>query len=216
MSYKEKTTMDCPLCNNCGKEYARFRNLIYYRCSVCSAVFLDMNKRLNLELEEKRYKEHHNDIKDQRYINFVFPITDSIMNDFSNESKGLDFGAGTGPVITKVLRENGYSVNLYDPIFNKNKEVLNLKYDFIACCEVIEHFYNPRKEFSLLNKLLKPNGKLYCMTAIYDETVDFKNWYYKNDPTHVFFYQESTIDWIKNNLGFKKSKIENKLIVFSK
>ena len=46
------------------------------------------------------------------------------------------------------------------------------------------------------------------MTDLYDESIGFHKWYYKNDPTHVFIYQKKTIEWIKNNIGFSDVKIE--------
>jgi hypothetical protein len=79
---------------------------------------------------------------------------------------------------------------------------------------VIEHFYHPEKEFRLLKNLLQPNGRLYCMTHIYNPKIDFENWYYKNDPTHVFIYQEATLIWIKNNFNFASVTIDNRLISF--
>jgi len=98
--------------------------------------------------------------------------------------------------------------------FHSSPTLLKETYNYIACCEVIEHFYNPKKEFALLKKLLKPNGKLYLMTALFDKTIDFHTWYYKNDPTHVFIYQEKTINWIKNEFDFSAVTIKGRLITF--
>ena len=89
------------------------------------------------------------------------------------------------------------------------------KYDYIACCEVIEHFYNPKKEFELLKKLLKEDGILYLMTGIYNSTIDFSKWWYKNDSTHVFIFQEKTFEYIKNKFDFKDLKIEKNFIKLS-
>ena len=88
------------------------------------------------------------------------------------------------------------------------------KYDYIACCEVIEHFYDPKKEFALLKKLLLKRGRLYCMTEIYDQNIDFGSWYYKNDPTHVFIYHKRTIDWINTEFSFSDVNINGRLITF--
>jgi len=85
----------------------------------------------------------------------------------------------------------------------------------VACCEVIEHFYNPSKEFKLLKELLAPNAKLYCMTDIYNENTDFASWYYKNDATHVFFYHAKTFEWIQKEFGFSGLLIEGRLVTFS-
>ncbi len=161
-----------------------------------------------------RYQKHNNDIEDEGYRKFVAPITSAIMKDFTQNHKGLDFGAGTGPVISKILKDNGFSIKLYDPFFHNNPKLLEEKYDYIAACEVIEHFHNPKKEFSLLKELLQPNGKLYCMTNLYNESIDFKNWDYISDITHVFFYHKNTILYIKEEFGFSDVEIKERLITF--
>ena len=175
-----------------------------------------MDKRLRLKMEDEkmRYETHNNDVFDERYQNFVSPITKAILENFSEDHLGLDFGAGTGPVISKVLKDNDFRIKAYDPFFHNNPSILNEEYDYIACCEVIEHFYSPKKEFSLLNKILSKGGRLYCMTDIYEESIDFSTWYYKNDPTHVFIYQKKTIAWIKNEFDFSRVNIDGRLITF--
>lgn len=105
-------------------------------------------------------------------------------------------------------------MELYDPFFYNNKETLKSKYNFIACCEVIEHFHNPLNEFKLLRSLLSPGGVLYCKTDIYSESIDFESWYYKFDPTHVFFYHKNAFQWIQENTFFSKVEIKGRLIEF--
>ena len=166
--------------------------------------------------EVARYKTHNNNVEDKGYQNFVSPITSAIFRDFKTNNKGLDFGAGTGPVISKVLKDKAYNIKLYDPFFHNYPKTLEENYDFIACCEVIEHFYHPNKEFKLLYKLLNPNGKLYCMTLIYDKSILFDKWFYKNDSTHVFIYQKETLYWIKKKMRFKEVIIKDRLITFTK
>ena len=144
------------------------------------------------------------------------PIVNKVLASFSPEKKGLDFGCGTGPVIAHQLREKGFSIDLYDPFFYDHKSIFSMSYDFIICCEVIEHFHNPMKEFSTLFNLLNREGNLYCMTEIYKDNIDFENWHYKNDFTHVFFYLEETFRHIQKYSCFKSYNIENKLITFKK
>ena len=79
----------------------------------------------------------------------------------------------------------------------------------------MEHFKNPLKEFKLLRSLLKNQGKLYCKTEVWNEAIDFQNWQYKNDQTHVFFYNRETLEWIKENLEFSDLEIKENFIVFS-
>ena len=42
--------------------------------------------------------------------------------------------------------------------FVKNSKELNQKYDYISCCEVMEHFHQPYKEFELLSYFLENQG----------------------------------------------------------
>jgi len=118
-------------------------------------------------------------------------------------------------VITKVLKDNNYDVVAYDPFFHNYPRLLDSKYDYIASCEVIEHFNSPYKEFELFKKLLNQDAKLYLMTDIYDENIDFNSWYYKNDPTHIFFYHRKTFEWIVDKFAFKSLKINKRLITIS-
>lgn len=80
----------------------------------------------------------------------------------------------------------------------------------------MEHFHEPLKEFKMLQKMLLANGKLYCKTAVFANQKPFEDWYYKDDPTHVFIYQEATLHWIQKNLRFSKVSILDKLIVFER
>jgi ubiquinone/menaquinone biosynthesis C-methylase UbiE len=105
-------------------------------------------------------------------------------------------------------------MSLWDPFFHSDESVLNNRYDFIVCCETIEHFYNPLEEFELMITLLKPGGKLCCMSELLPKDMSFNDWYYKNDPTHVIFYSEENLKWIKENVGFSEVRIDGRLIVF--
>lgn len=176
---------------------------------------MDKNLRFDSVAEKSRYEEHINDVEDNGYQKFVSPITVAILNDFSTSDKGLDFGAGTGPVISKLLNESNFSIKLYDPFFHNYPKLLDNKYNYIVCCEVMEHFFYPKKEFELLQNLLQPNGKLYCMTDLWDKSIDFHKWYYKNDQTHVFIYTKETIYWIQKELNFSNVTIDGRLVVFS-
>ncbi len=203
----------CPLCSTIAQKfYEDTQN--YYRCPTCRAVFVSKEDLPNQDAEIERYELHDDNTEDEGYRAFVSPITNHIMSDFTQEDRGLDFGAGTSAIISVVLREKGYNILNYDPYFHNHPEFLTQQYDYISSCEVIEHFYNPAKEFAQLREMLREGGKLYLMTDIYDER-DFGSWYYKNDPTHVFLYTKETFEWIKKAFGFKRLKIEKRLIVFT-
>ncbi len=209
-------TTNCPLCSSIGTTFFKDEKQHFYLCRTCKGIYRNTSEYLNQTDEKERYQHHKNHIKDLGYIKFADPIISSVKKYFNKNHRGLDFGAGHTPVISEILKNVNYQVEIYDPLFFNNKKVLKNKYDFITCCEVIEHFYKPKKEFELLYNLLKPNGKLICMTLIYHKSIDFENWFYKNDPTHVFLYQKETFLWIKNNFNFQNVKIDNRLITFTK
>jgi len=203
---------NCPLCNTVSELFYEDTQR-YYRCLTCCGIFVDSKDLPDKTQEKHRYELHDTDTEDEGYRKFVLPVTSSIKRDFSVLACGLDFGAGTSAIISKVLKD--YNISNYDPYFHNYPHLLDKKYDYISSCEVIEHFYNPRKEFKLLKSMLKPHAKLYFMTDIYDKKTDFASWYYKNDPTHVFLYSRETFQWIKKEFGFCDVFIEKRLIVFS-
>ncbi len=202
----------CPLCNSSGK---KFYKDIFYLCEKCNGIFRSKEILPSAEMEKARYEQHRNDINDVGYQQFVSPISDAIFLSYKPHHKGLDFGAGPGPVVSQILKNKGYNIKQFDPFFHNHPQLLNEKYDYIVCCEVMEHFHNPGNEFRLLRRLLQNGGSLFCMTNIYSEDIDFDQWYYKNDFTHVFIYQKQTLLWIKDHIGFTDMKIDKRLIHFS-
>jgi 2-polyprenyl-3-methyl-5-hydroxy-6-metoxy-1,4-benzoquinol methylase len=205
---------NCPLCNSTATLFCEKPNHLFYKCTTCEGIFRPKYTFLTAEAEKEHYEKHNNDIFDERYQAFVSPIVDAVLHDFSPEAKGLDFGSGTGPVIAKMLTDKGFQVQNYDLFFANEPSLLNQKYDYVSCCEVMEHFHHPYQEFELLKSLVLPKGKLYCKTKIYTNQKPFENWYYKDDFTHVFIYQAKTLEWIKREFCFSNLIVKDKLLVF--
>jgi len=175
---------------------------------------MDPNFYLSPAAEKERYDQHNNDPADPGYRRFVSPLVERVKAAYGTGAAGLDYGAGSGPVISAMLKEAGYRPVLYDPFYWNEPNLLKDHYDFIVCCEVIEHFHRPFDEFKRLRSLLNPGGAIFCMTEVFSDTVDFLNWRYKNDPTHVFFYHQDSLAWIRDNLDFSSLEISGRLIVF--
>ncbi|MFW5888499.1 MAG: class I SAM-dependent methyltransferase [Patescibacteria group bacterium] len=200
----------CPLCR--GKSYL-FHKDKFFLCRKCKGIFTASEYIPAPPEEKRRYESHNNDINDPRYRKFVSPITSAVMAGHSPKEKGLDFGCGTGPVISAVLDEKNYDIVQYDPYFADDPELLNKTYDYIVCCEVVEHFRDPGREFKKLKELLKNKGRLYIMTQLYEKDMDFAGWGYKDDPTHIFFYHRETWEFIKKEYGFSSLFIDGRLII---
>jgi SAM-dependent methyltransferase len=204
----------CPLCAGAGAPicFDESSGKEYSHCRRCDLRFLRPSDRLSLAEERVHYSHHNNDVMDTRYQAFVSPLIDAIKARVRPGSSGLDFGSGPGPVLSKMMRSDGYEVELYDPIFCADERALERTYDFVAMSEVAEHLFDPLFEFKKLHALLKPGGILAVMTLFAPEDAAFAQWYYRRDPTHVVFYSERSFAWIKDNVGFSSVETDSRRV----
>ena len=205
--------MKCSLCNTA---LIHKKDEFFFDCGTCSALVKDVTQHLTFEEEKAHYECHNNDVHDAGYQKFTAPITDYILNHFSSRDKGLDFGSGTGPVISHMLLQKKYDILPYDPFFAPDTTVLASTYDYILSCEVFEHFRNPKKEIDRLVSMLNPGGALLIMTLLYDNSIDFASWFYKRDPTHIFLYRKETIAFIAQEYRLEITVLDERLIVLEK
>lgn len=195
----------CPLCKH--EQTTLFEDLtkehdqrLYYHCENCDLVFADPKSWLIPEEEKKRYEIHQNDSDDERYRAFLDKLLVPLSKKITDHSRGLDFGCGPGPTISVMMSERGHDMKNYDPFFCDDKSVFNETFQFITCTEVLEHMFRPMVELKLMVSLLEQEGVLGLMTE-FREDVDFKTWWYKNDPTHICFYSKKTFKWIADQLN---------------
>lgn len=191
----------CPLCKTHSKEQILKH---YYRCDNCDLRFLDPSQYLNTNDEKHRYLLHNNDIHSLDYQKFTQPVVDLVLKYHTKDQRGLDFGAGAGPVASYMLEQLGFTIDKYDPYFWPEESVFSKTYDYIISTEVVEHLKTPYEEFLRLRRLLKPQSNLFVKTVLYDSSQHFENWYYRKDPTHIVFYSQKTMSWIQTNFNFSK------------
>jgi SAM-dependent methyltransferase len=202
--------MTCPLCHTLLEVK---KNEAYHDCQVCGSIVKDKAYYLSAADEKARYEEHNNDVFDLGYQKFTSPITNFILEHYNEKHLGLDFGSGTGPVITHQLLQKGFQINLYDPYFAPFENHLRLRYDYIFSCEVFEHFYQPNVEIKRLTALLKPGGRLIIMTHTFINQKTFNDWYYIKDPTHVFIYTPKSFDFIAKCFNYEIEKLTERFVV---
>ena len=119
-------------------------------------------------------------------------------------------------VLAQMLQEQGHGVEIYDPFYAPETQVLQGHYDFVTCTEVVEHFRQPYNEFRRLFSLLKPDGFLALMTKLVIDAEAFSRWHYKNDMTHVSFYSEPTLRWLAELYHCHLEIIGKDVIIFHK
>lgn len=189
--------MICPICSGTNVfSFQLIGSIEYFRCKTCLGLFTDPKSRLSPEKEKERYSLHNNDVDDPEYRKFLSKLFDPLIKKLKKESRGLDYGCGPGPALASMLREEGFSVDIYDPYFFPDESYRDKVYDFITCTEAAEHFYEPQKEFNKLDQVLADKGILGVMTNFYEDTINFEDWYYRKDPTHVVFYAVKTLQCI--------------------
>ena len=207
----------CTVCkNNKIVTYAEIDNLLYWKCQVCEAILLDSKHFITSKSEKKHYLKHNNNIDDNGYKDFLLRLINPIRNKIFIDDIGLDYGCGYAPALAYILRQDGYKVELYDPFFFPNKSVFLRKFDFITCTEVIEHFFNPYKEFEKIDNMLPKNSFLAIMTTFIPKDSLFESWYYRRDPTHVVFYNKKTFEIIASQRNWVTEYPEKNVVIFKK
>ena len=196
--------MNCILCS--GSTVLFFQDAStrkkYLKCDLCDLVFMLPTDRLSFPEEKQRYLTHKNSFEDVEYSKYIMPIFEFVLKNMSRQSKGLDYGCGSVPMITHLLNQQGFELSTYDPFFKNEPRALEQFYDYVVSIEVIEHFHYPANEFAQFFKLLKKFGFVAMMSSPLDKKIDFGRWHYRRDLTHVCFYSEKTFQWIKTNFGF--------------
>ncbi len=218
MSDSEKHSPPCRLCDSQTNEYLLDElSHKYYHCDNCSGIQIDEDSILSSSEEEKRYRHHNNDINDDGYRNFLSQLLNPTLERITPNSNGLDYGSGPSPSLSVLFKEKGVLVEDYDLYFSKKDELLSKSYDFVCCSETAEHFKNPKLEFNRINKLLKKNRLLALMTLIYDpNSTEFRSWFYRKDPTHIFFYQERTIEYLCETFAWELEYTSERVFISRK
>lgn len=197
-------------------KYHQNSTYTYCHCPNCDLVFVRPGDRLSPAEEKKRYDHHENDPDDPDYRNFLNQLFEPLNQKLEPESFGLDYGSGPGPTLSILFEEAGHRMEIFDPFYANHPSVFNKAYDFITTTETAEHFYDPRKEFNRLWKLLKPGGYLGIMTLLRPENIPFADWHYIKDDTHVTLYSRATFQWLARKLGAVLTIIGERVIILHK
>lgn len=186
--------LNCKVCGSSNLEKLNFENN-YYHCSNCELIFVDSEVILDKADEKERYEGHDNTHQNDGYVKmfkeFIAEVIEPNIN-IQKINEVLEFGCGPGPVLADLLKRQGLNVDLYDPYFFPKKIFKEKKYDLITSTEVFEHFSDPIKEMRLLISHLKKGSYLAVMTSFHPGPKEFKDWWYKWDPTHIVFFNEKT------------------------
>ena len=209
--------IDCPLCDASGSVLFHDDGLrTYFRCAVCSLVFVPLQQHVSPQVEKTHYDFHENSPADQGYRKFLGRLFEPLIARLKPADCGLDFGSGPGPTLSVMFAEAGYPMAVYDPHYAVDKRPLEIQYDFVTCTEVVEHFRNPREDLNRLWSCVKPGGILGIMTKLTLDAQAFATWHYKNDPTHISFFSRETFQWLSELWSAELSFVGADVMLFTR
>jgi 2-polyprenyl-3-methyl-5-hydroxy-6-metoxy-1,4-benzoquinol methylase len=208
-------------CVVCGGETSLLKDkqlpVTYHVCTVCDFISKDESLRLSNEVEQLQYDRHNNTMESTGYVDMFKELIKEYIEPLAVTRNVLDFGSGPGPVLYELLAEEGYNVSHYDPFYHPDVTYKESSFQLITSTEVVEHFFDPVKEFLHLSNLLEEGGYLLIMTHIRNKGLDvFLHWWYRRDVTHVSFYHLNTLEYIARVCGLEIIKHNNKNIILFK
>ncbi len=193
----EKSAQMCDFCLSSSVEALRVRDVLYHRCPLCGGIARDPLNCLTPEEERARYLLHRNTLENTGYrtwlesfLSDVLKATDGVLSLGEAPIRSvLDWGSGPNPSFVELVREQGFQVRGWDPFFAPKDLPLSEEADLVTAIEVVEHFREPRLEFSRAARAVARGGWLALGTHTVPDR-DFATWWYKEDPTHVAFWTE--------------------------
>ncbi len=136
----------------------------------------------------------------------------------------LDFGAGSGG-LTEELRRRGKNVTALEPMFHgylKDQQYPE-PFDVVVAVEVIEHLPNLWEELDEIDKVMTSDGIFIVTTNLTNPFIDrpdaveqFRSWCYKDDPTHVNFFSNRSLDFIAERKNWTIDVYKDQLFVARK
>lgn len=189
----------------------------YYLCKNCDFIF--SSNLPTIEQEKNQYSHHNNSLKNIGYVEMLEKFIDTAIIPYSNTSKNvLDYGSGPEPVLSYLLKNRGFNVQIYDPIYAKDELFKYKKFSVIVSTEVFEHLHSPHETIKKLVEILKDNAILSFQTMFHPEdNKKFLNWWYRRDPTHVGFFSHKTVEKMQDIFKLTLLKFDDKNIaVFRK
>jgi len=207
----------CHLCNSQAVVFFhQDKNREYWQCQSCQLIQVPKVYQLSSAAEKAEYDKHQNDNADPGYRKFLSRTCKPLFGQLKADAKGLDFGCGPGPTLSLMAAEQGFGCENYDPFYFPQTELLNRQYDFISATEVIEHIGDARRSLNQLTAMLKPGGILALMTKRSQDLAAFKQWHYKNDPTHISFFHLRSFEYIAQHWQLRLQVIDQDVVFLQK
>ncbi|MGZ5279286.1 MAG: class I SAM-dependent methyltransferase [Pseudobdellovibrionaceae bacterium] len=177
-------------------------------------IFKQPKDFLDWDQQKLRYDNHENAIETPGYKEYFEQLLKPLRTFLKPGQRGLDWGAGPGPVLAQLLSFEGLQMQIYDPVYHPAKPTG--LFDVITSTEAIEHFQQPAQSLSEIGSFLKSQGIFAGLTQFHSGPEKFADWWYPRDPTHVVFYSEETFRRWADLQDYKILKLQSPVFIFQK
>lgn len=199
--------MNCKICNSPSLLF--FQNgRQFFRCTDC--LFLFSPDRVSKEEEYAHYKNQWGGANPESWDSKAQVLLNVILQ-YVKPKSILDFGSGCGS-LTEAFNNLGVNTTPLEPMvhgFLKDQRYSS-KFDAVVGVEVIEHLPDPVAELKEIEKVLSPNGVMVFSTLMTNSFIEhplarehFKSWWYKDDPTHVSFFCNQSLDTLSRMRNYE-------------
>ncbi len=188
----------------------------YLKCANCGLIFVPREQVPDDAKQKARYDLHVNSASDAGYVAFLGNLVGEMVPHLQTGWKGLDFGCGRVPVLSALMRRQGFDMDDYDKFYHSDVSLLKNNYDYLVSSETIEHITDLRQDLEMMFDAVGPGGVIGIMTQMYDGVNEFSKWHYVRDVTHVNFFCRQTFEWIARAFGLKLISCTDKVAVFEK
>ncbi len=188
----QQNTKSCRICNSPSTLFFQDERQ-FYKCPECRLIFSEDFP--DKDVEEKHYKTQW-ETTDPVFWKSQVDVLVQLMHNYRVPKHILDFGSGSGEM-TREFLSRGYDITPLEPMIHGYLKDQNypFQFDVVILVEVLEHLTDPWKEIHAIENVLAPGGIVIFSTLLTNEFIDrqnaadhFKNWWYKDDPTHVSFF----------------------------
>ena len=174
----------------------------YFLCDHCGFCFAPEMQAWGFDEFEKRIYNQEYGMVDPDYKFFRPDSNAKLLNKtfgFCKEKiRHLDYGGGSG-LLSKTLRENGWTSETFDPFVDREKLIDDLgQFDFITAFEVFEHVPDVGALVDNLKKLCKPEGVILFSTILSDGNI-FRSqkltwWYASPRNGHISIFSRKSLE----------------------
>ena len=197
------------------------RERTFHRCPRCGLIFTET--LADKVREEAHYKKQWAETDPDFWKGQVDVLLQLILN-YRPPEHILDFGSGSGAMTSELVRR-GYRVTPVEPMIHGFLKDQNFSRDFdvVIAVEVIEHLPRLWPELRQIENVLQDGGIVVFATLMTNAFIDradaveqFADWWYKDDPTHVSFFCNRTLEILADLGGYDIDIFGNNLFVLQR